>query len=140
MLLIDTTKREVTQIQVFCLSYRIDGITIQTDKWTQWLGHLDSGIAVAISRLSMGIRVDVIGTYGASEAMKKLTKLLWLHDCDPSGRRLKWYKKRHDHYLKPSQLRHRKSRTISRMKNMTDGSYPALDGLEGWYVDDDLHF
>ena len=88
----------------------------------------------------MGIRVDVIGTDGVSDAMKKLTKLVWLHDSDPSGRRLKWYKKRHDEYLKPSLLRHRRNRTVERMKCKKGRSYPTLDGLEGWYVDDDSHW
>jgi len=88
----------------------------------------------------MGIRVDVIGIDGVSKAKEKLTKLLWLHDCDPSGRRLKWYKKRHDHFLKPSQLRHRKRRTVERKKLRNEWPYPTLDGLEGWYADDDLHW
>lgn len=88
----------------------------------------------------MGIRVEVIETTGVSDAMKKLSKVLWLNDCDPSGRRLKWYKKRRDHYLKPSQLRHRKSRTVARKRQQTARAFPALDGLEGWYAGDDLHW
>jgi hypothetical protein len=87
----------------------------------------------------MGIRVEVIGFDGVAAALKSLRRSIWLHDADASGRRLKWHKKRHDHFLKPSQLRHRRDRTILRMKRH-DWRYPALDGPIGWHFDDDLHW
>lgn len=33
--------------------------------------------------------LDVLG-FDVSDAMKRLDRLLWLHDLDPSGCRLKW--------------------------------------------------
>lgn len=88
----------------------------------------------------MGIRVEVVGPYGVSEAMKQLTKLTWLHDADPSGRRLKWYKKRYDYFLKPSERQHRRKQTVKRIRTSHGWTYPTLDGLHGWYVEDDLHW
>jgi hypothetical protein len=87
----------------------------------------------------MGIRVEVIGFDGVAAALKSLRRSIWLHDADASGRKLKWHKKRHDHFLKPSQLRHRRERTIARMKQH-NWRYPSLDGPIGWHFDDDLHW
>jgi hypothetical protein len=86
----------------------------------------------------MGIRVEAIGFHGAAEAMNLLGRLTWIHDCEPNGRRLKWYKKRHDCFLKPSQLRHRRTLSIQRAKQK-DRRYPALDGA-GCVIEDDHHW
>jgi hypothetical protein len=88
----------------------------------------------------MTIRVEVMGAAGAREAFKKLCTLAWLHDSDPSGRRLKWYKKLHDYHVKPSQLRHRRDRTVARRKRHRSRRYPHLGGFDpgGWV--EDLHW
>ena len=83
--------------------------------------------------------MEVVGAFGISEACKRLNWLLWMHDSDPSGKRLKWYKKRHDHYLKPSQLRHRRARTVERRRRYMHGRYPHLDGFAPHSIED-LHW
>jgi hypothetical protein len=88
----------------------------------------------------MGIRIEVIGFDGVAAALKSLRRSIWLHDADPSGLRLKWHKKRHDHFVKPSQLRHRRDLTIRRKKHDWSCHYVSLDGLEGWIVEEDLHW
>ena len=96
-----------------------------------------SGITAANKPLSMGVRIEVVGYTGVAEALKQLNRLMWLHDGLPSGQRLKWHKKRYDHFLKPSQLRHRRDRTIDRKKKH-DARFPALDGSEWGCVEEDL--
>lgn len=76
----------------------------------------------------MGVRVDVTGNHGVDQALKQLRSLALKQDCEPSGRRLKWYKKRHDHYLKASILRHRRKKSQMRRKQW-NWRYPSLDGF-----------
>jgi hypothetical protein len=103
------------------------------------VGLLIVSAAAAVKPILMGIRVEPIGVDGVRDALKKLRRLLWLHDCEPVGRRLKWHKKRHDRFVKPSQLRHRRDLSTWRKKHDKSCHYVTLDGLEGWVVEEDLH-